>query len=113
MQKAISEACRNLEGERIDFSEYRFIAKDGSTRYGEVSGAPLLRYGRVAGVVVVARDITERIKAGETLRQSMDGYRALFKNSIEMVYVFDFDGNFLDANPATLSALGYTIEEFR
>jgi len=38
-------------------------------------------------------------------------YRALFERSLDCLYVHDFDGNFLDANPAALNLLGYHPEE--
>ena len=38
-------------------------------------------------------------------------YRALFEHSLDCVYIHDLEGNFLDANPAELSLLGYTAEE--
>lgn len=40
-------------------------------------------------------------------------YRALFDRSLFCVYVHDFEGNYLDANKATLDVLGYTLEELK
>jgi PAS domain S-box-containing protein len=40
-------------------------------------------------------------------------YRALFDRSLFYVYIHDFEGNFFDANKATLDALGYTLEELK
>lgn len=39
-------------------------------------------------------------------------YRALYDRSIYCIYLHDLQGRFLDANEATLRALGYTKEEF-
>jgi PAS domain S-box-containing protein len=44
-------------------------------------------------------------------KQYGDRYRALFDRSHDMVYLHNFNGDFLDANNATLTALGYTREE--
>ncbi len=38
-------------------------------------------------------------------------YRSLFNKSMDWIYIHDFKGNFLDANPAALNGLGYTKEE--
>ena len=38
-------------------------------------------------------------------------YRSLFDRSLDCLYVHDFEGNFLDANPDALALLGYTREE--
>jgi PAS domain S-box-containing protein len=42
-----------------------------------------------------------------TFRESEDRYQALFDRSLDCLYVIDFEGNFIDANPAALSLLGY------
>lgn len=38
-------------------------------------------------------------------------YRALFNKSLDWVYIHDFKGNFLDANPAALKGMGYKKED--
>jgi PAS domain S-box-containing protein len=52
-----------------------------------------------------------RKRAEEALQESEERYRALFDRSLDCVYVHDFDGNFLDANLAALSLLGYEQKE--
>jgi len=44
-------------------------------------------------------------------QESDERYRALFDRSIDCVYVIDFEGNFIDANPASLALLGYDRTE--
>ncbi|MFC1533277.1 PAS domain S-box protein [Thermodesulfobacteriota bacterium] len=50
---------------------------------------------------------------GESQRGSEEWYRALFNGSLDCVYIHDFEGNFIDANPVTLSLLEITKEELR
>ncbi|MFX0187157.1 MAG: PAS domain S-box protein [Candidatus Hodarchaeota archaeon] len=38
-------------------------------------------------------------------------YKDLFEQTLDLIYVFDLKGNFLDANDAALRSLGYTIED--
>ncbi len=62
-------------------------------------------------IVTIYSDETERKKAAEELRESEERYRALFERSLELVYLCDFGGKFIDANDAALGMLGYTRDE--
>lgn len=65
LELAFSDAVRVLAGEQIASSVYEFISKDGTRKFGEVSGAPLVRGGKVIALISVARDVTERKRAEE------------------------------------------------
>jgi PAS domain S-box-containing protein len=54
---------------------------------------------------------SQREAALEKSRESEERYKALFDRSLDLVYIFDFDGCFIDANAAALNRLGYTSEE--
>ena len=47
----------------------------------------------------------------EVLRESEERYKAIFDRSLDAIYLNDFEGNFIDANPAALNLLGYTKED--
>ena len=49
----------------------------------------------------------------EKLKQSEERYKALFDRSLDLVFLNDFGGRFIDANDAALNRLGYTREEIR
>jgi PAS domain S-box-containing protein len=67
--------------------------------------------GQPVGMWAMVRDITERKRAEEALRENEERYRALFDRSIDWVYVHDFEGNLLDANPTALDLFGYERED--
>ena len=74
-QQAIADTSLILKGETIPATVYQFIAKDGTIKYGEVSGSPLMHDGKIMGIISVARDITERKQAEEKLQQTLDSLR--------------------------------------
>jgi len=60
MEQAFSDAMRVFKGERIASAVYQFIARDGTIKWGEVSGVPTILDNQVVALTSVARDITKR-----------------------------------------------------
>ena len=67
MERAMAEMRMVLSGQTIPASVYSLVAKDGTVTYGEISGSPSLRDGKIVGIVSVIRDITQRKQAEEEL----------------------------------------------
>lgn len=57
------------------------------------------------------REIADRQQAEQALKESEERYTALIERSRDGVYLHDFEGRFLDANPAALEMLGYAKED--
>jgi PAS domain S-box-containing protein/putative nucleotidyltransferase with HDIG domain len=62
-----------LKGETVPATIYEFVSKDGTIKYGETNGSPIMRNGHVAGIVSVARDITDRKNSIDQLRKALGG----------------------------------------
>ncbi|MHC4322998.1 MAG: sensor histidine kinase, partial [Planctomycetota bacterium] len=58
-------------------------------------------------ILAIVRDISERKKAEEALRESEDRFRNIFNNAMVGLYRTTPDGRVLMANPAILQMLGY------
>jgi PAS domain S-box-containing protein len=70
------------------------------------------RTGVVTGVMGISRDITQRKKAEEALRQSEMRYHELFELGGEAVFLIDNEtGRLLEANAAASEMYGYSHEE--
>jgi PAS domain S-box-containing protein len=87
--------------------ESRFRHKDGSWRVMEVV-AKLHPNGRV---VANSRDITERKRAEEKLRESEDYYRTILETATDGISLTDAGGIFTYVNPAYAEMLGYAPQE--
>jgi diguanylate cyclase (GGDEF)-like protein/PAS domain S-box-containing protein len=95
-----------------DLYEKEYIRKDGS-----VSPVSLRTYlirneqGKPAGMWAFVRDISERKKTTEALRQSEEKYRTLFEDSRDAIAITDRDGAFRDVNRAMLDLFGYNKDQ--
>ncbi len=88
------------------------IHKNGSVIILETNGAPILdEHGNLLGYRGADKDVTEKIHAEEALKQSEERYQALFDRSLDIVYLHDFQGNFLDVNASGLNLFGYSRED--
>ncbi|MDZ7413620.1 MAG: PAS domain S-box protein, partial [candidate division KSB1 bacterium] len=90
--------------------ELNALRKDGSQFPIELSLSAVQFKGAWHAIGIV-RDISERKAMEARLRESEERYRALFDRSMDCVFLHDFEGKFLDANPATLKLFGYKEEE--
>jgi len=111
-EQAVADIGLILKGETITATIYRFIAKDGTIKYGEVSGSPIMRDGRIIGIISVARDITRRKLAEEALRESEEKYRELVKYAPAGIYEVDYEtGRFISVNDVMCEYTGFTKDE--
>jgi len=99
-----------LKGEIIPSTVYRFITKDGTIKHGEVSGSPIMRDGKIIGMISIARDITDRKRAEEKLSESERKYRELYDFLPIPVYEMDLEANITSANHAIYETFRGTEE---
>jgi PAS domain S-box-containing protein len=110
--------CRNIEralgGEMFTDVECRRLRKNGELLEVSLSASPLRRSGgEIVGVIVIAADITERIRAADSLRRSEENYRLLFVSNPHPMWVFDRETMaFLEVNAAAVSHYGWSRDEF-
>lgn len=89
-----------------------FLRKDGSGFPVEVTTRPLKEEGKIVGVVVSFRDISERQRTEVVLKQSEEKYRALLDNAADAISIANLEGRVLEGNRKFADLLGYSREEF-
>ena len=102
-----------LQSGRIDVdTETRIKRKDGQIRIMAWSERVLSDHdGKAIGTIAIGRDITERKKIEEKLRESEERYRSLFDRMLDGVYLSTHEGRFVDVNPAFVKMFGYSSEQ--
>ena len=99
-------------GKTIDELIIRFRKKNGEYAIMEFSGAPVIKNGAVAGFQVFGRDITEKKKAENALRESEEKYRMLADYTYDWEYWIAPDETILYTTPSCERITGYTAKEF-
>gem|GEM_PF-1452775 len=72
---------------------------------------PIEREGQVIAAAMISRDITNRKRTEEALRESEERYRLLFENSPVSIGLGSPEGAVISANKAMLDMTGYSVEE--
>ncbi len=89
------------------------LGRDGVERPIDDSAAPIRDAdGRIVGVVLVFRDITERRAAENKLRRSERELADFFDNATVGMHWIGPDGTIIRANRAELEMLGYSADEY-
>lgn len=117
--KTLSEELSREKLEQSDPTRVRTIEmegyrKDGSTIWTEAK-VHFLRdgNGRPIGIIGVSRDITERKRAEEALRESEKRYKQLFNHAPAGIYELDFHTQrFIAVNDVMCQYTGYSREAF-
>ena len=91
--------------------EVRIRHIDGSHRWFELRSKNLSNDPEIAGLVVTAREISDRKAAEQDLANSEARFRALVQNSSDVVCVIDDEARFIYVSPAVTEMLGYTPDQ--
>ena len=105
---ALEKFLRGLRGGPPEPFEIRVLSKSGEYLVGEIIGIPLMKDGEVVGGLGFARNITERKRVEEALKQSEEKLRAMFRSVADGITVTDQEGHILEINESKLRLHGYT-----
>src|SRR5579884_3954460 len=90
------------------------IARDATEHYIDDSGSPIRdKAGRLIGVVLIFRDITERRKLELTLQEQQEILQTLFDHIPVIVTFLDESGKFKWANQEWMRVVGWSPEEMQ
>jgi PAS domain S-box-containing protein len=92
--------------------EIEQLCKDGSTVWTETTFSAVRdEKGELVAFIGVARDISERRKAEEALRESEEKFRNLFETSRDVLYIAAIDGRIYEYSKSAVDFFGYPKEE--
>jgi PAS domain S-box-containing protein len=86
--------------------------KDGTTVWTEITASLMSDINQTpVGILGVTRDITERKRAEDTLKESEGKHRLLFESAGDGIIIHDAGARILAANPLACERLGYSHAE--
>jgi PAS domain S-box-containing protein len=108
-----------LEKYQTEYSEDKFpmiyeirgVNKKGECIPLELSVSTYKKKGKVIGIEVIHRDLTERKKAEMSLRESQGRFEGLFQGNPEAAAYLGPDYHIQDVNPRFEKLFGYSLEE--
>lgn len=103
--KVLDRLQRLREGRSVPLEDEQFLRLDGSLVDVEVAATPFLVDGQPA-VQIVARDITDRRRAEEAMRQSEARKSSMLQSALDAIVTMDHLGHVLEFNPAAEQIFG-------
>jgi PAS domain S-box-containing protein len=109
--KAIKLLALNLRNKATGPDEFELRKKNGNHIWVEITTTPIRQNGDV-NIIGFVRDITERKRAEEALRESEEKFSKAFRSSPEVIVISRLsDSTLLEVNDTFLRLTGYTREE--
>jgi PAS domain S-box-containing protein len=100
------------QGEKIHHYETSRLRKDEKLIDVSLNLSPIFdASGRLTAVSIIARDITERKRVEEKLRESEEKYRNIVETANEGILIINNEALITYANKKLADMLGYTLQE--
>jgi PAS domain S-box-containing protein len=113
-EKILESFMKRIEGTDTPPYEVGLVTKNGEVLPFELSASPIFEGDKIVGVQAVFRDLRERKRAEDKLRESEEKFRNLFKNIQEPVSIYvGKEGHLIEYNEAFKKMFGYTDEELK
>jgi PAS domain S-box-containing protein len=113
-EKAYANIRRLLTQERLTPTEFTLRKDDGARFIGEVNASVIYSPdGSPMRMIVITRDITDRKRAEEDLKQTNSYLENIFDNSPDAIAIVDNHGKFIRWNKMAEVLYGYTFEEMK
>jgi len=109
--KIVSNFAALMKGMNVLGLQGEMLRKDGTHVSAELNASPIFKDGGIVGVQGIVRDITERRKMENALRESEERLRRLLESMSEHIAVFDTEWRYLLANEALTRSLEIPREQ--
>jgi PAS domain S-box-containing protein len=109
--KALKALKKVLSGNPLENFELNQKDKAGRIIPTEINVVPIYKEGKIVGAQGAVRNITERKRAEEELRDSEERLKILFEAAPDAIFLCDMKGTFVDGNKRAEEIIGYKRDE--
>jgi PAS domain S-box-containing protein len=100
------------EKRRIKKFVNQVVHKEGHVVFLETTGSPMFDSGKnVVGYRGASMNVSDQIKAQESLKKSEEQFRLLAENVTDVIWTLDINGKFLYVSPSVEKMRGFTPQE--
>ena len=108
LQSTRLDVIRQMKNGNTKEIEYRVICKDGSYLVIQDNGQLVMRDGQPVFYCILI-DITERRKADEELKMSLERYQIILNQSTDIIFEWDIKSDTLTCSPNWIKKFGYQV----
>jgi len=99
-----------IKSDNYSYGSFRHKKKNGENIYVDIKSNKVIYNNRRARLIL-AQDITEKIKTEEALSISEQRFKALVQEGADLINIIDFEGNYKYASPASATMMGVDPEQ--
>ena len=107
----VEQGRRSRVGQVIITKKPVYYEADRRNRWYDTCLYPVINYGKVTGIVLYGRDITERKLAEESLKEEREKFRIILENAPMGMAMIGKDNAFKYINPKFKELFGYDLED--
>lgn len=110
-EMVVERHIKRMKGEDVPQRyAFRFVQRDGSIKWGELSAVMISWNGKPATLNFLS-DITARRQAEDALRENEQKFRTIFESFEDIYYQTDLNGNIMLVSPSLYRISGWKPEE--
>lgn len=111
VDKLLEIIAKSREYDAYAHGVFRHSKKNGEIIYVQIQSNSL-EFENIAARLVLANDVTDRLKAEQSLKLSEQRFKALVQDGSDIIVISDLEGNYNYASPNLELLLGKTEKDF-
>ncbi len=110
LERVLNDFEEQAQGKKKVAENLPVLRKDGTQFFADITSAPLSLGGKEY-VVGFFNDVSARVAAQESLRESEERYRLIAENSSDVIFTLDMELNRTYLSPSVAELRGFSVEE--